>query len=99
LPAYALGSASASTPLNRAHPVILRLHLSASAGLICRHSSRTFSRRNAAAVSSGDIEAITRSMASMARVYGEIEGGREGGLPRRNGAVVAVQNPPDVSQP
>ena len=65
------GSASAPTALNRAHPVILRRHASASAASICRHSSNTFSKRNAATVSSGDIEASTRSMAFTGRVYGE----------------------------
>jgi hypothetical protein len=52
--------------LNHAHPVILRLHSSASLGSICRHSTRTCSRRRAAAVSSGDVGASTPSMASMA---------------------------------
>ena len=45
-----------------------RLHSSASVGLICRHSSRTFSKRSAATVSSGDIEASTRSAAALVAI-------------------------------
>lgn len=88
--AHALGSASAATALNLAHPVIRRRHSSASAGLIHSHSSRTFSNRSAARVSSGDIEAMTRSMASKARVYGEIVGGGEGGLRESNPTAARV---------
>jgi hypothetical protein len=73
---------SRPTTLNRAHPVIRRLHSSASRGCICQHSTRTSGRRNAAAASLGDIEAITSSMASMARVCGEFESCVEGGLRR-----------------
>ena len=58
---HALGGASASTALNRAHPGIRRRHVSASAALIWRHCSKTF-KRSAAALSSGDIEASTRSV-------------------------------------
>jgi hypothetical protein len=48
---HAVGGASLFTALNLAHPVMRRLHASASVGLIWRHSSRTLGRRSAAAVS------------------------------------------------
>jgi len=66
--AQELGVASASTALNLAQPVIRRRHASASIAVICPHSSSTFGKRSAAAVSSGDIEASTRFMASIAGV-------------------------------
>jgi hypothetical protein len=82
------------TALNLAHPVIRRRHRSASAPFIWRHSSSTFNSRSAATVSAGDIEASTRSMASMARVYGEFEGGGEGGLPPGNTTLIPAASPP-----
>jgi len=63
LESHALGSASTPTALNRAHPMTRRLHSPASIGVICPHSSRTLSNRNTAAESSGDIEAMRRSVA------------------------------------
>jgi hypothetical protein len=62
---------SRPTTLNGAHPMIRRRHSSASLGSICGHSTRTFSSRSAAAVSSVDSEAMTSSMGPMGGVYGE----------------------------
>lgn len=45
---------------------------------------KSLSSPSAAAVSSGDIEAITRSMGSMVRVYAELMSGESSGLPWRN---------------